>query len=634
MGTKQRKEAWLRRWRTGLWHLRKGGLQQYRRWRLGAEADLRNGSAGMRVRRFGGRKKVSFQPLVLPDASPRYGDVTAAVILDEFSQMAWGYEFNTVILTPQRWREQLAGTPVDLLFVESAWHGNRDAWQYHLAGSSAPRPALKELVAHCRKRGIPTVFWNKEDPPHFEDFIETAALFDQVFTTDVNLLEAYRERLGHDRVGVLPFAAQEAVHNPIRLHGGTRVRDVAFGGMYFAHKFPERRAQMDLLLGGALDASRKLPLGLEIFSRFLGNHERYQFPPEFADRVVGSLSYEQMLTAYKAYKVFLNVNSVVDSPSMCSRRVFEILACGTPVVTTRSAAIPNFFSAGQVPIVDTREEAANTIRALARSPELAERMVHLAQREIWAKHTYGHRAADVLRAIGRDSDALRLPRVSAMVSTNRPHQIDHALASVAAQLGVEVQLVLITHGFEVDRAELRARAGELGITDVAYATMDASAELGACLRRAVELADGEIATKMDDDDLYGPHYLLDLLYARRFSGADVVGKHAHYMYLAGLDLTMRRFAPREHRWSHMVMGPTITASRELFVEIPFADRTIGEDSDWLRRVAEAGARIYAADRYNFVQMRHGQHTWAMSDWALLATGEMTFAGDPRSHVFL
>ena len=48
---------------------------------------------------------------------------------------------------------------------------------------------------------------------------------------------------------------------------------------------------------------------------------------------MGELPYDQMLAAYKMYKVFLNVNSVIDSPTMCARRVFELSACSTPVVS-------------------------------------------------------------------------------------------------------------------------------------------------------------------------------------------------------------------------------------------------------------------------------------------------------------
>ncbi|WP_210425929.1 glycosyltransferase family protein, partial [Salmonella enterica] len=116
--------------------------------------------------------------------------------------------------------------------------------------------------------------------------------------------------------------------------------------------------------------------GLEIFSRFLGDDERYQFPGTLADRVVGSLPYRNLLTAYKHYKVFLNVNSVTDSPSMCARRIFEISAAGTPVVSTPSAATKAFFPVTEVAQPETVEDAEWTLRALVRSPELRNHTVH------------------------------------------------------------------------------------------------------------------------------------------------------------------------------------------------------------------------------------------------------------------
>src|SRR5699024_1051455 len=132
----------------------------------------------------------------------------------------------------------------DLVFTESAWEGNGGSWKYHLVGATAPRPAIVELTAYCRDNGIPTVFWNKEDPPHFVDFLDTARLFDYVFTTDGDKIPDYVDRLGHDRVNLLPFAAQPAIHNPGRIRGVERDRAVVFGGMYFRDKYPERRDQL------------------------------------------------------------------------------------------------------------------------------------------------------------------------------------------------------------------------------------------------------------------------------------------------------------------------------------------------------------------------------------------------------
>ena len=128
---------------------------------------------------------------------------------------------------------------------------------------------------------------------------------------------------------------------------------------------------------------------------------------------MGSLDYQQMLTAYRAYKVFLNVNSVVDSPSMCARRIFEITACGTSVVSTPSEAVRRYFTPEQLSVVSDREHAADVVRALVRSPELAERMVHRAQREIWAKHTCTHRVETVLeRAVPHLAVARTRPTVT------------------------------------------------------------------------------------------------------------------------------------------------------------------------------------------------------------------------------
>lgn len=626
----------LARGRTLLWHLRRGGIAQARTHLARARRLRSTPQLDGELRDRDGR--LTFAPWPLPDRSPRRPGLRVATILDDFSALAFRYEWDQVPVTPSDWRRVLAGEPVDLLFVESAWHGNRDAWQYHLTGPSAPRPALMELVDWCRAEGVPTVFWNKEDPAHYADFLPTARLFDHVFTTDSTRLPDYRRDLGHDRVGVLPFAAQPAVHNPVRPARGHQSRDIGFGGMYFAHRHPERREQMDLLLGAAAAVSPRMEHGLEIFSRYLGGDPRYQFPAPLDSRVVGSLTYERMLSAYRAYKVFLNVNSVVDSPSMCARRIFEITASGTPVISTPSPAITNVFADDEVLQVADRTEAEYLLRALVRSPELRDRMVHRAQRRIWSAHTYSHRVEDVLRDGGITGHRLRRPNLSALVSTNRPHQLEHVLRTVGSQVGVTPELVLLTHGFDPDPAELRARAAEAGVEHLTTLTADPSVPLGACLNLLVEAAGGDVVTKMDDDDLYGRHYLSDQLYALDWSGADVVGKHAHYLHLGDLDAMVLRFPEREHRYTDFVVGPTLMTRRDFARANPFPHVGTGEDTGFLRTAVEKGASIYAADRFGFVQVRQPstagdhRHTWDISTAEILANSDAKWFGHDPAHV--
>ncbi|WP_326962035.1 MULTISPECIES: glycosyltransferase family protein [unclassified Arthrobacter] len=583
---------------------------------------------------LGRKRRLSFNPATLPEQEPSRPDVHAAVILDDFSALAFGYEWSTSDVHPHTWRKDLSAAGVDLLFVESAWAGNGGLWRGKLAGPLGPSDELRELVLWCRDQGIPTVFWNKEDPPHYDDFLPAARLFDQVFTSDSGRISQYTEDLGHDRVAVLPFAAQPVLHNPVRPAHGRHSRDVAFAGMYFAHKYPERRAQMDFLLGGVADASARMRTGLEIFSRQLGGNPEYQFPAPLDTRVVGSLSYLQTLSAYKAFKVFLNVNSVVDSPSMCARRIFEITASGTPVVTAPSQAVGHFFTQAAVPIAATRAQAEHITRALVSNAEFNDRTVHLAQRAIWSGHTYAHRADQVLRLAVPDKTVdVGRATVSVLLPTFRPGNIENIFRTLAAQSGVAVELVLLTHGWRLTPDRLAELSTEFGIRSVVLMEASREVSLGECLNRCVAASTGLVLTKMDDDDHYGPHYLSDQLYALSYSGADVVGKQAHYMHLETSNAAILRFAAKEHRFTDFVMGPTIMGRREVFTGQPFEHLSTGEDTSFLRAVHAAGRTIYSSDRFNYFQVRTGAgHTWQVDDAELLASGDVKFYGKLNDHV--
>ncbi|WP_418909119.1 glycosyltransferase family protein [Glutamicibacter endophyticus] len=628
--------------RKALWHLRQGGPKQVQEWYTRRSYEQR--TTRSRSAHLSGVEKelgIEFPRLEMGVARASAEKLNVAVVLDDFSAKAWAPEWNCTFITPESWEQDLATVDFDLLFVESAWAGNDKAWQYHLTGPTAPRPVFVAMVSAFRDASIPTVFWNKEDPPHYEDFLETAKLFDVVFTSDSRKIPDYVRDLGHDRVESLSFAAQPKFHNPTRAINQER-RDVAFAGMYFAEKFPERREQMDIVLGGAAEISSRLPHGLDIFSRQHGGDEKYQFPEPYVQYVVGSLEYERMLSAYKYYNVFLNVNSVVDSPSMCARRIFEITAAGTPVVSAPSAAISNFFSESEVVQVATKDEAAVAIRSIVRSPELRDRIAHLGQRNIWKNHTYGHRAQQVQELAGISAPILHKssmtvrPKVSAVVSTIRPKQIAHIFETVGKQRDVDAELVLVAHKFGLDEFDLGALAEEYGVLSYQAIEMGEEATLGDCLNHAVQHAGGDFITKMDDDDLYGENYLFDQVAALRYSGATIVGKQAHFMYLADSNATLFRFGEREHRFTNLVMGPTMLGSSEVFKSTPFRSVSRGEDTQFLRDIISNGGTVYSSDRYNFMQMRGGNgkiHTWDLSDAELTATGTIQWFGRNDHHIF-
>jgi len=565
----------------------------------------------------------------MPSGPVARPEVVAAVVLDDFSQLALGYEWTQVCVTPQDWRDQLAARPVDVLFVESAWAGNGGTWRLAMTSEAGPSPELRALVDHCRSTGVPTVFWNKEDPPNYDLFVETARLFDHVFTVDAGRIPDYERDLGHTRIGLLPFGAQPRIHTPVR-HGAGRTREVAFAGSYFTDKHDERRAQMAYVLEPAL------PLGLEVFSRLAGRDPRYQFPRTYAGALVGSLPYRRMLGAYTAYKVFLNVNSVTESPTMCARRLFELSAAQTPVLSGPAASVEPFFG-DTVRVTRSAEETTRELRALLQHEDYRDRLGLRAHRRVLDAHTYGHRIDTVLAAVGLETPTRDLG-VSAVVPTMRPGQVDHVLGFVAAQAHAETELVLVTHGFEMGGEELRRRAEAAGLdpTRVVVVARPSTDTLGACMNAGVDAASGRYVAKMDDDNVYAAHYLRDLVRAFDYTDAAVVGKWAHYAHLTATGATLLRFPDAEHRYVDLVQGGTLLLERDLAARLRFEDLPRRVDTTFLDKVRAEGGRVYSTDRFNFVSVRASTpdgHTWPISDVELLSRrGVLAFHGDPTVHV--
>jgi spore maturation protein CgeB len=562
---------------------------------------------------------------VLPSGPIARPELTVAVILDPFSELALAYEWKQVTFGPDDWRVTLEAKPPELLFVESAWNGNNGRWRLHMTHSTGPSAELEALVAWCRERGVPTVFWNKEDPPNYNRFVETARLFDHVFTVDADRVPEYHQDLGHDRVGLLPFAAQPRIHNPVR-RGPGRIYDVAFAGTYFADKHDERRAQMGYVLGPALDA------GLHIYSRMQSEDQRYRFPRRFAANIVGSLPYERMLAAYTSYKVFLNVNSVTGSAAMCSRRLFELSAAQTAVVSGPAASIEPFFG-DTVAVAHNAEETTRHLTALLRQDEYRERLALRAHRRVFNGHLYADRVDTVLNSVGIAGCRQR-PSISVIVPSNRPEQLDNVLAFIGRQNHPDLQLVLVAHGFDPGN-DVVARAKEAGIDDVVVRAADTSLSLGACMNFGVDAADATYIAKMDDDNWYGSHFLSDLVRAYSYTDATVVGKWAHFVYHEGSRATLLRFPHAEHRYMTLVQGGTIMVPRDVAADLLFEDLPRRVDTTFLDKVRADGGKIYSTDRFNFVSVRRSDpssHTWKITEADMLAgQAQLVFYGEPFDH---
>ena len=71
------------------------------------------------------------------------------------------------------WWLRNANKPI--LFVESAWNGYLDRWKFQIAAypdyPERNNDKLVRLIEKAKSKGIPTVFWNKEDSVHYIEVI-------------------------------------------------------------------------------------------------------------------------------------------------------------------------------------------------------------------------------------------------------------------------------------------------------------------------------------------------------------------------------------------------------------------------------------------------------------------------------
>lgn len=338
------------------------------------------------------------------------GDFRIGLIADRFTTDTLSSAVRVVLLSPDHWREQLADDPVDVVFVESAWHGNDDLWFQRVGHYSDEEfSALKALLAYCRDQGIVTLFWNKEDPVHFDRFREAARLCDHVFTTDSRRIIPYLALPDsyNKTVSSCPFYASPKIHN--LLPSSRSWQDTAaYGGTYYGKRYPERTEYMQKIMSAAA------PLGLTIYDRQHGDAESpYQYPAGLGGYVAGDLDYAEMIQAYKAHPVQINVNSVQDSPTMFSRRVIEAAACGAPLISGPALCM-NRYLGGAAHMIETESDAAQALESLLRYPAYRWRVALKGARAVMRAHTTEHRLVQMLRTAGFVVRAPQVPEVNVL----------------------------------------------------------------------------------------------------------------------------------------------------------------------------------------------------------------------------
>lgn len=431
-----------------------------------------------------------------------------AGVMDEFTFHSYDPECQLLQLHPENCIEQLEQFKPHLLFIESAWDGLDLLWKQKISTNG---PEINACIDWCKRNGIPTLFWNKEDPVHFGTFVPLAKQVDYVFTTDIDCVPKYKFHVGHDRVFFLPFAAQPKTHNPIEIYD--RKDAFNFAGSYYL-RYPERQRDFASLV----DAVKNLRQ-VDIYDRNADNpHPYYTFPDEYRSMILGRLPFAEIDRAYKGYRYGINMNTIKQSQTMFARRVYELLASNTVVVSNFSRGVRLMFG-DLVVASDQKEQLTKRLEPVVNDNLQYRKLRLLGLRKVMSEHTYAHRFAYIRAKLTGKNFIPTMPLVVMLARANTERELESIKAAYKRQNYKNKKLHILCNK-------------KINMQDEADVMLHANTQ--SCLLQLQELTKDSLIGFIHADDYYGENYIFDLVLASEYSNAIILGKFAKYQVKNGV----------------------------------------------------------------------------------------------------
>lgn len=274
-------------------------------------------------------------------------DVKIAMIADDMTYENYKRLCNVLFLTPDNWLNIMLERKPDVFFCESVWSGikeYKDVWRGKIYKNKnikyENRKVLFEILDFCKRSGITTIFWNKEDPLYFDDsyhnFSDTALRFDYIFTTAEECVERYKKK-GHKNVFVSEFGFSPELFNYDSCI--KKENKAIFAGSWYADH-PERCKDMENILDMILESG----ISLEIYNRYYGSSNPiHKFPERFEPYIHRGVPYNELGQILNSSRFAVNINTEQNSETMFARRVFELMACKCIVISNDSVGMRKAF---------------------------------------------------------------------------------------------------------------------------------------------------------------------------------------------------------------------------------------------------------------------------------------------------
>ncbi len=441
-----------------------------------------------------------------------------ATILDEISAKALQPELSLVTFRPDNWHSIIGKQTPEALLVESAKRGNQGSWQYKIGKTAGfMEDELTDLLNWSKESKIPSLFWFTCNPLSEGNFYDKAKLFDYILASNTGNIPEYQKKFGNDKVLPFPFAIQPRIHNPVSSEN--RNHHVCFPGRIFSSLHQEHDRQLKILLDPAMK------YGLHIWDPDSGENLDVSGQPGYFESylpfVRGRLAYTDMLKAFHRYKIVMNTSEAGASVPPVSRRVFESLACGTPVISTYSKTMHEVFD-DLVLFTESAPDTQRHIDLLLNDPLAWMKASVRGIRNVMEFHRYDLRLHEVLEQTGITTVSASLPDICLLINACDLKNLDALAKQIVQQTFQPKAIVLLTEN-GVDQALLDkfSSIAPTRIHTLVYYQNKLS-------RLIYESTKCDYYVIWDAENMYGPEYLKDYALATLYSSAACFGKNNYY----------------------------------------------------------------------------------------------------------
>lgn len=230
----------------------------------------------------------------------------------------------------------------DFVILATTWRGVDQSWTGAATANGPIRRQMIMMAEEYNKKGIPTIFYSKEDPVNYNLFKSLAKHCKYIYTTAQEVVNNYKEYTGNENVKVLQFGVNPTIHNPVgsRTQYAEKYKDeILFAGSWLS-KYPVRMTETQKLFDSIIMEDAPLT----IIDRNLELRDpRYQFPSKYIPYITPPVRHDFLMKLHKIFRWSINMNSVKYSETMFANRVYELQAFGNILLSNYNTGINNIF---------------------------------------------------------------------------------------------------------------------------------------------------------------------------------------------------------------------------------------------------------------------------------------------------